>query len=115
MRLFLVGVALLSLGAATADLADPPSAPPASVGRTPSVVVTAPEAAKVSLDEQTLINQGYKPEMRSGQKVFCRSEVKTGTRLMHGETCGTADQIKARTRTGREMTETAQRTYLNGR
>jgi hypothetical protein len=90
------------LGVARAD--DPPAAPASTPSATataaptaaatsassPTVVVTG----KRSADERRLIMAGWKEEMHNGEKVFCRWEDETGSRLERKHVCGSVDQIK---------------------
>ena len=72
--------------AATPD----PSAPAAAAADTA-------KAKTVSLDEtdRHLRLQGYTPQMRDGQKVYCRREETLGSRVGGKTVCSTPEQIKA--------------------
>jgi hypothetical protein len=54
-----------------------------------------PAAPDVSLDEKHFLAEGYKMEMRHGEKYFCRNEELLGTRLGREKVCSTAQQLKA--------------------
>jgi hypothetical protein len=54
--------------------------------------------------------QGYRPKMRHGQKVFCRTEPELGSRLGGLEICATVAEHKARQTAVREEIERQQRT-----
>jgi hypothetical protein len=91
-----------------------PALPPASspAASQPAATKTAP-APPLSADEQRLINQGYKPQMRNGEKVYCRREAELGSRIGGVEHCGTVAQLKTATQDGRDYAEKAQRTQNN--
>jgi hypothetical protein len=116
MRL-VVGALVVLAGAMTQAIADPPAAPQSSSteAAAPATAQTTSTTTKTSMssEEENLRAQGYKPKMQNGQKVWCRSETPIGTRLSHGDTCASAEQIKARTQSGRDATDTAQRTMMN--
>jgi len=105
MRISVAALALIGLGATAWVAADAPAAPAAS----------ATEAAKpaVSPDEQRLLSQGYKPEMRNGQKIYCRREHVMGSRTDMAEHCGTVDQLKRSSQDARDQTDRAQRNLGN--
>jgi hypothetical protein len=130
---FAVGVLLcLNAGAVSLALADPsPSAPapetaapaaaapaaaPAAGPATSARAATPPAAARpeapakpaVDPEENRLISQGYKPEMRNGQKVFCRREASLGSRF-ETKMCATAEQLKSVSQNGKDIVEDAQR------
>ena len=86
--------------AASAPVASPPAAPKAA----------APE---LSAAEQRLLSQGYKPQMRNGEKIYCRREAQLGSRIPDVQHCGTVAQLKDATLNGRDYLEKAQRTQLN--
>ena len=131
---FLVGaLAILAAGMVTPLFADPPAAPAAAAAAAPSAPVVpsvsasapaAPAAAPANAasvtsasatpaDEKALLAQGFKPRTRSGQKVYCREEPVLGSRVRTTETCGTPEQLKARTDSAREATEASQRIQVN--
>jgi hypothetical protein len=65
------------------------------------------------MDERQLISKGYKPEMRDGQKVFCRRDDELGSRIGSVKHCATVEQWKQSQQAGREETESIQRTQVN--
>lgn len=77
---------------ASSPAASPPAAPKG----------TAPE---LSAAEQRLVNLGYKPQMRNGEKIYCRREAALGSRISAGQHCGTVEQLETTTREGREGLE----------
>jgi hypothetical protein len=124
MRFVIAVLACLGAGAMTLTLADPSSpapqqpatsspssasAPPATA---PSPAAQAPASAKPAVDpeEQRLMAQGYRPKMRHGHKVFCRTEPELGSRLGGQEVCATVAELKAHHAAVREEIEREQRT-----
>jgi hypothetical protein len=89
-----------ALPAASSSAANPPAAPKAA-------------ATELSADERRLLNQGYKPQMRNGEKIYCRREAELGSRINSVQHCGTVAQLKTATQHGRDYTENAQRTQNN--
>jgi hypothetical protein len=67
----------------------------------------------LSADEQRLLSQGYKPQMRNGEKIYCRREAQLGSRIPDVQHCGTVTQLKDATLNGQDYAEKAQRTQLN--
>lgn len=86
---------------AAAPAAVPAAAAPAPAGAIPSgVTITGarpvpPAAPDLSLDEKHFLAEGYKLEMRHGEKVFCRREETLGTRLGSEKVCSSVIQLKA--------------------
>jgi hypothetical protein len=124
MRFVVAVLACLGAGAMTLVLADPAnpapqqpatsspsstSAPPATTA--PSSAAQAPVPAKPAVDpeEKRLLAQGYRPKMRHGEKVFCRTEPELGSRLGGQEICATVAELKARQTELREELEREQR------
>jgi hypothetical protein len=119
MRFFVAALAALAAGTVTLAVADPPAAPapatdsasaakPASTATTTAAAPSGP-----STDEKALMAQGFKPKMRSGQRLYCREEPVLGSRVQVKETCGTPDQLKSRTESARDATEQSQRIQVN--
>lgn len=109
MRLILGALACVGIGGSSVALADPPtspatSPPPAAVApaataatHTSSVTISTdkPAAPDASVDEKHFLAEGYKLEMRHGEKYFCRSEDTLGSRLGSAKVCSTAQQLNA--------------------
>jgi hypothetical protein len=132
MRFAAAVLACLGIGSASGALADPPSSPAeqsavaepaaatptsATEAATAKAPVTAPQtasAAKPAVDpeEQRLMAQGYRPKMRHGHKVFCRTEPELGSRLGGQEICATVAELKARQTAVREELEREQRSKM---
>jgi hypothetical protein len=104
-----------------------PSSPPvesvesrSDTSATQSVSTNADNASskpkRIVLEDKTLTNeevrqlfaQGYKPVGRGGEVHYCRSEMRTGSRLAT-TVCKTADQMKQLTRDSKDMLNTAQK------
>jgi hypothetical protein len=82
--------------AAPADTTAAP-APVAGAAKS-SVTVTAaatppPAAPQVDQAEKHFLAEGYKMQMRNGQKVFCRREDQLGSRLGGAMTCNSAEEL----------------------
>lgn len=143
MRFDLVALTLLGVGGAALAAADPRPTTQPERDATPAASVTesaspaantttaaaAPSAASspaaaqpaapktaapaLSVDEQRLLSQGYKPQMRNGEKIYCRREAQLGSRISDVQHCGTVAQLTTATRNGKDYTEQAQRTQIS--
>jgi len=82
---------------AAAPAASQPAATPATQNAAATATASAKPAdtakATESAQEKALLDAGYKPEMQHGQKVWCRREANTGSRVSGKWVCGAADQI----------------------
>jgi outer membrane receptor protein involved in Fe transport len=112
MRIAAGLLASLAAGAVTIALADPPTeatpaAPAAQAAPAAAATAAAPAAAAVpaapatpaakpEIDKDTrhFLAEGYKPEMRGGEQVYCRKETALGSRLAPVKNCGTIEQLK---------------------
>ena len=65
------------------------------------------DAADEPMEEKLLRDQGYKPTMRNGERVFCRSEKPTGSNLPSTH-CLTAAEAEALAKAAKENTERIQ-------
>ena len=113
MRLIIGVLACVAASAVTVAMADPPAATTTA----PAATTSATDAAKpnVSMDDKTFLAAGYKPQMKGGQKVWCRKEEQsTGSRVARDkETCTSADVLREQLKNAREMTEHSQNNQLN--
>jgi len=82
-----------------------PAAQPAS-----SVTITAEQAVM----EKHFLAEGYKVEMRNGQKYYCRREETLGTRLGSQKFCSTEEQLKATEAQAKALVGTSQRQQASG-
>jgi hypothetical protein len=78
--------------------AAPPAAPAPAAGATQSSVTvpaTAMPSAAPEGDQAAkhFLAEGYKMQMRNGQKVFCRREEQLGSRLGGALNCNTAEEL----------------------
>jgi hypothetical protein len=137
MRFVVGALACMAVGGISLALADPsttasarsppsaPSAPsaPAAAAPTPAPATPAPAtpqaapaaAATPAIDpeEKRLLAEGYRMQMRHGEKMFCRREEVLGSRLEGKMSCTTAAQLQATRDRAREAAERAQRQQTN--
>lgn len=124
MRLVVGVLTCVMAGGLSNALADPPTTPQAASSPTAAVTPASPASAAVpatastvassasvnpDADDKRLRSQGYKPEMRGGTKVYCKSEPVLGSRLKEIKHCGTPADLANATNNARELTETSQR------
>jgi len=57
---------------------------------------TKPDKSTPTDSEKNLLRQGYRLEVRNGQRLFCRSEDTLGSRLHEHKVCGTEESIAHR-------------------
>lgn len=78
---------------------------------TDSAQVAKPAASSSgdSKREALLRDQGYKPAMRNGEKVFCKREIPMGSHLPTALHCLTVAEAELIAKEGRETTERIQR------
>ena len=124
---FLGMLALLGVGAISLAIGDPSTtgpapaekpadtqaAPAAAAAQTnPAAAIPAATPAKpaaLSPEEKRLIAQGYRPEMRHGEKVYCKTEEELGTRLGMIKHCGTPASLNDQHAVAREELQYLQR------
>jgi len=136
MRIAVGLLAALSAGAVTLALADPPTdtthtttaapaapapaatAPAAATHVAPAAAAPAATAAadqtvliKAQLDRDTehFLAEGFKPEMRNGEQMYCKKETALGSRLSTVKTCGTIEQLKLNEQAARANVSDMQR------
>ena len=132
MRIAVGLLAVLSAGALTSALADPPtdaqSAPaaatapaapaastaPATATDTAAAKTAPPEKPAVDPDVMHFMQEGYKPEMRHGQELYCKKEVVLGSRLNAQKTCGTIAELRLLERRTRLDVEQSQQRQTSG-
>ena len=136
MRFVVGALACMAVGGISLALADPsttasapspPSTPsalsapapavPTPAPATPAPVTpqTAPAAAAtpaIDPEERRLLAQGYRMQMRHGEKVFCRREEVLGSRLEGKMNCSTAQQLKSTQDQAQEAAQRLQRQNL---
>ena len=86
-----VGIGAIILLATWAQV---PAAEPASPA--PAATDKKPDKAALTPGEKNLLRQGYRLEVRNGEKLFCRSEDTLGSRLHEHKVCGTEESISHR-------------------
>jgi hypothetical protein len=112
---------------ATAPAAPAASAPSAAAAPAAAAAATTPAsaaqsatasaaAAKPAVDKdiQHFTQEGFKPEMRGGQEIYCRKELAIGSRLAPQKTCGTIEELKVMERQTRSDMEQAQQRQSSG-
>jgi hypothetical protein len=133
MRLRAGLLTLIGISAVSSALADPPAPAPATApasaaagpaaaatSPTPAAPVAAPTAAVITapadddLLDRHLRSEGYKVEMRNGQKMYCRKEDVLGSRLGAAKTCSTAEQLKINEAQAHDLIERTQRQQVSG-
>ena len=77
-----------------AACASPPSTGPATVGS----LAPANEEEEIRLAVQEAVAKGYKVVTENGQTLYCRKNLKTGSRVQSNLTCLTQDQLAAQRR-----------------
>jgi len=93
--------------------AAPAAAPVAPAPATPQAARAAAATAAIDPEERHLLAEGYRMQMRHGEKVFCRREEVLGSRLEGKMSCTSAAQLKATRDLAREAVERAQRQPTN--
>ncbi|HYL03300.1 MAG TPA: hypothetical protein VEU54_07750 [Steroidobacteraceae bacterium] len=88
------------------QVTQPGAAAPAAASATPLKPAVNPE-------EQSLMAQGYKPEIRHGKRVFCRRETALGSRLDVVKVCGTVEELKEIALNSKDVARDVQRSQLN--
>jgi hypothetical protein len=140
MRSVLALLACVAGGGLSVALADPPAAPAATpepatqaTAATPGNPAAAPVAAtsaagvtitgntpatpaapQVDAMEKHFLSEGYKIEMRHGDKYFCRREEELGSRLGGQKYCSTMEQLKATEAQAKDLVGTSQRQQTTG-
>jgi hypothetical protein len=81
----------------------------AAIAATPAGAdkVEAPKAAITDAQIKQMRERGYRPVVRNGEMVFCRSEGQIGTRFPSTR-CSTMDQLKQAELTGKEYVNSIQ-------
>jgi hypothetical protein len=101
------------------DTTQPNSSTPAAATTPAATTADSAQAAKPAASasddskrEATLLDQGYKPAMRNGEKVFCKREIPMGSRLPTALHCLTVAEAELIAQEGRETTERIQRSMV---
>ena len=116
MRLVVGVLAFIGVGAVSLAVADPPSSSrDAPAAAAPAPAAPTPSATQPAVDpnEKWALSEGYKPEMRNGEKVFCRREQPLGSRLGQEKHCATLEQLKISRQESRDVMDKIQRSQKN--
>ena len=89
MKLALASVALLLAACAS---------PPPTVTATAGSLAPATEEEEIRLAVQEAVDKGYKVVTEHGETLYCRKDLKTGSRVQSNLTCLTKDQLAAQRR-----------------
>jgi len=85
---------VLSLVLLLAACASPPSSAPVTAGS----LAPASQEEEVRLAVQEAVAKGYKVVTENGQTLYCRKDMKTGSRVQSNLTCLTRDQLATQRR-----------------
>jgi|HubBroStandDraft_5_1064220.scaffolds.fasta_scaffold419309_2 hypothetical protein len=88
------------------------AAVPAAAATPASTIAKPPESTDPK--ERHLLAEGYKSEMRNGDRVFCRKEQVLGSRLGGQKVCGNADDLIAREEMDKANAERTERLGRSG-
>ena len=112
LRMVLVFAGGLALGPIMVAQADPPATSAAPAAHPAAAAATTQSQAQMSAadvsEDRYLREQGYKPEMRKGQRYYCRREARLGSRFEE-TACLTAEQSRDMRQHSKEIIEHAQR------
>jgi hypothetical protein len=81
--------AALALALLLAGCASQPTSAPATAGS----LAPASQEEEVRLAVQEAVEKGYKVVNDDGQRLYCRKDLKTGSRVQSNLTCLTEDQL----------------------
>lgn len=85
---------VLSLALFLGACASPPPTAPATAGS----LAPASEEEEIRLAIEEAVERGYKVVTDDGQTLYCRKDLKTGSRVQSNLTCLTKDQLAAQRR-----------------
>ena len=96
---------------ATPAQAAAPDAAAASQAAAAQAEAAKAAAAKVQLDKETqhFVAQGYRPEIRGGEQVYCKKETALGSRLSPVKYCGTIEELRLAEDRAKQGVSNAQR------
>ena len=96
---------------ATPAQAAAPDAAAASQAAASQAEAAKAAAAKVQLDKETqhFVAQGYRPEIRGGEQVYCKKETALGSRLSPVKYCGTIEELRLAEDRAKQGVSNAQR------
>jgi hypothetical protein len=79
-----------------------------------TAAATPPAAPEVDPTDKHFLSEGYRMQMRNGQKVFCRREDQLGSRLGGAVMCNTAEELKQIETQAHATVERAQNQQASG-
>jgi len=97
--------------AAAAAAAHPATSAAPAAAEHPAVEIDAPSMDQL---EKHFLAEGYKIEMHSGEKYFCRREEQVGSRLGSAKQCSTAQQLAFTEKDAQRQAQDAQRQQSSG-
>ena len=97
--------AILSLALLLAACASPPPAGPATAGS----LAPAREEEEILLAVQEAVEKGYKVVSERGETLYCRRDLKTGSRVQSNLTCLTGNQLADQRRGAFDYTSNMQK------
>jgi hypothetical protein len=74
------------------------ASPQPTIPRTVGSLAPAGEEEEIRLAVQEAVEKGYKVVTEQGQTLYCRKDLKTGSRVQSNLTCLTKDQLAAQRR-----------------
>ncbi|MDQ1309055.1 MAG: hypothetical protein QG601_323 [Pseudomonadota bacterium] len=86
--------AVVFLALSLVACASPPPTAPATAGS----LAPASEEEEIRLAVQEAVQKGYKVVTEDGQTLYCRKDLKTGSRVQSNLTCLTENQLAAQRR-----------------
>ena len=104
----------LSVTTCASTRAETPAVPTSAATTTPATapateVRTSPEKEELVKAIETAIKQGYKVVNEDGQTLYCRKELKTGSRVRSNLVCLTEDRLLAERQGAKNFLEGIQR------
>ena len=87
----------------------PETLAPAPTPEPAAVAASGAEGEELIAAVEQAIKEGYKIRNDKGQRLFCRKDLKTGTRVRSSIKCLTEDELLAEQRGARDFVETIQR------
>ena len=98
-------LAIVSLALSLAACASPPPTGPATAGS----LAPAREEEEILLAVQEAVERGYKVVTEQGETLYCRRDLKTGSRVQSNLTCLTQNQLAAQRRGAFDYTNNMQK------
>ena len=110
MRLIWIGLVLTTSAAWASEPPQSTSAPaPAATTAAPVTAAETPPASSKGMTVQQAQKAGYKIVSENGKTVYCREQLKTGSRLRKETICLTAEELEAAREASRRNMDQMQR------